>query len=311
MAPVGAKREEVVLRAGKSARRHTAVCPLCLTRPADSREHVWASWYLQDQDRRGPGLFSWTRNGEPITNRDGDPIGPGDHRMRIMLSTCSTCNGTLAKRFEDPARTSLRRLFATEGHTALTAVEADAAGAWFAKTLLLLGLPQSRYANPRVDRHAVRFADDETPARPFYDWLVTGQPPPSGLSVWLHRADLTSSRRPRYTVPLPYVTADGVTHAFTQSEVGLHGLSVTLVVHPGWPILHPLVAEGAAVQILPTPGRDLDLRTLPILWTKAIRWTRCRVELKSGVFGSPHLPPLKKAPDVVHEVLPFTTSWTG
>lgn len=58
----------------------------------------------------------------------------------------------------------------------------------------------------------------------YYDWLITDQPSPPGLSVWLHRADLMSRLPPIYSVPLPQVTADGRFRAFTQLEVGLHGI---------------------------------------------------------------------------------------
>ena len=286
------------------------ICELCRQQRKITREHVWPQWYLRDQDRTGPGPFPWTRNGEAITNRHGEPIGPGERRMRVLLDLCRECNGTLDSRFEAPAREPLRRLFVAAGETTLTADEAGAVGAWFAKTLLLLGHPHSRYANPRVDLDVVRFADDEIPGQPFYDWLVTGQPPPSGLSVWLHRADLTSTKRPAYTVPLPHVTANGKVYAFTQLEVGLHGLSVTLVVHPGWPILHPLVADGEAVQLLPGSVVGVDVSALPVLWPKLIKWTRSRVELPPGVLGTDSLPPLPKAPDVVFAVLPVATSWT-
>lgn len=37
-------------------------------------------------------------------------------------------------------------------------------------------------------------------------------------------------------------------------EIGIRGLDVTVVWHPGWPIEHPLVAEGRAAVLWPNPG---------------------------------------------------------
>ena len=40
-------------------------------------------------------------------------------------------------------------------------------------------------------------------------------------------------------------------------KIGIRGLDITMVWHPGWPIAHPLVAEGRA----PCSGRIFDIFT--------------------------------------------------
>ena len=87
------------------AGRFAGLCVLCMSQPASRKgEHVWPSWYLRDQDRRGPGPFAWSHNGEPIVDRDGSPITAGPVRVRLMLPVCASCNGRLEQRFESPAK---------------------------------------------------------------------------------------------------------------------------------------------------------------------------------------------------------------
>lgn len=279
-------------------------CVLCTIRPADSREHVWPSWYLKIQDQKGPGPFAWTRNGKPIVDRRGNPIGPGEHRMRVLLDICASCNHLLEKRFETPAKEVLKRLFAADGQVVLTAEEARLAGLWFAKTWLLLFHPEARYANTRVNDEAVRFASTEMPPAEFYSWLTENSPPPEGLSIWAHRAGVASRERAKYVVPVPRVTTEGRTIQFVEGHIGLHGLTVTLVIHPGWPLEHPLERDGRAVRLLPSTGEaDVDLTELPLLWPHIINWRGCSLELKPHLLGSKNLPPLRAA-DTSIPVLP-------
>ena len=62
--------------------------------------------------------------------------------------------------------------------------------------------------------------------------------------------DLSLSDRPIHAVPLPHVRAHGVEYTYTQREVGMHGLSVTLFAHPGLicPTRRPL-GDGAGPRI--------------------------------------------------------------
>jgi hypothetical protein len=269
-------------------------CVLCHSQLASPKgEHVWPNWYLKDCEAAGQPAFPyWSYNGQPITDREGRPIG-SEKRMRVQLPVCVTCNSILEARFETPTKAILRRLFAADGATALTADEAGKVGAWFTKVLLLLIHPQIRYEHPNIGDRAVRLDPTELPPDTFYTWLVTGSPPPLDLSLWVHRADLRYTQAPRFEMPLPLVTAEGTTIQFLASELCTHGLSLTLVVHPGWKIEHPLEALGEAVRLTPIPDKPVDLAALPVLWPKTVQWLQAQLfKLKPGVLASPNLPPL-------------------
>lgn len=82
-----------------------------------------------------------------------------------------------------------------------------------------------------------------------YEWTVTSQPPPAGLSVWI--AKRAGDDPSPYRTPLPTIVADGQTTRFQAFSHGLDFLDagfldVDLVYHPGWQIEHPLVEEGGA-----------------------------------------------------------------
>jgi hypothetical protein len=50
--------------------------------------------------------------------------------------------------------------------------------------------------------------------------------------------------------------------SFTVREIGIKGIDVDIVWHPGWPIAHPLVEQGRAVQLWPDPI-STDFAALP------------------------------------------------
>lgn len=83
---------------GGTARRSVAylrvrrqACVLCEVRPATRRgEHVLPQWYLRDRGH-GPGPHPWSRNGEPILDREGRPIALSQ-RVRVLLPACDLCN---------------------------------------------------------------------------------------------------------------------------------------------------------------------------------------------------------------------------
>jgi hypothetical protein len=273
----------------------TETCVLCRTTSASKHgEHVWPTWYLEDCEAAGSPLFPyWKFNDEPITDRHGRPLGFID-RIRVQLPVCVDCNSILEKRFETPAKETLRRVFAADGAASLTADEAARVGAWFTKTLLLLVHPQIRYAHPRIGDHAVRLDATEMPPDAIYDWLVTGDPPPAGLSLWVHRADLGHQEPSKFEMPLPVVTADGITVRYLAFEVCTHGLSATLIVHPGWPIEHPLEAADEAVRLTPAPTGPVVLSDMPRLWPRTVRWLQAQhFYMKPGMLGTQQLPPLQ------------------
>jgi hypothetical protein len=90
-----------------------------------------------------------------------------------------------------------------------------------------------------------------------------------------------------------------------------HGLHMTLVVHPGWDIAHPLEHDGRAVRLWP-PSGAIDLTVLPSLPRRTIAWVRCRVVLRDGVMGLSMLPPLGPSTlpfGVVPELTPYVSAW--
>lgn len=290
-------------------------CALCATGIASrAGEHVLPKWYLGDQDRIGPPPYSWSVNGERVRDRNGDPIERRE-RTRILLPVCEQCNGILERRFETPTKDIVRRLFAARGDLELDADEARLVGLWLAKTLLLQAHPQARYADPVVEKHALRWREDDAPPRRYYDWLIAGVDPPEGLSLWVFRSDESAEDRASadYRIPLPDLTCDCVRTKFLTFQLGWHGLDTTLVVHPGWPVDHPLERDGLAVRLLPVSGA-VGLGDLPIVRRRAIAWMRCRVILRDGALDSPDLPPLSPSMypfTALPELVPFVTLWGG
>ncbi len=133
------------------------------------------------------------------------------------------------------------------------------------------------------------------PAPPeYYEWMVTGAEPPLGLSLWIYRA---ADRQPGEQRPgnerrlvLPTVHVDGGTIRFECHEITLHGLTISLALHPGWPIDHPLETDGRAVRLWPRPeARSLRLATLPpVPLSQSIAWSRgWEVFLAPGAPGAP------------------------
>lgn len=268
-------------------------CVLCETNPSTRRgEHVLPQWYLSDLDVIGPPPFAWSKGKEPLRGRTGTPIRRSE-RVRVLLPTCRPCNAELDRRFEKPARDPLRRLFAARGNIRLSHDEAKAVGLWLTKTLLLTAHPAVRYGDASIDPHAMRWDLEECPPQRFFSWLVTGDEPPEGVSLWLHRTDEKAEDpgATEHVMPLPTVTADGEVTDFVCFHTSFHGIHVSLVVHPGWPIVHPLEEDGRALRLLPASGAK-DLSALPVLDRRTVRWLRCRVSLRDGSLGSGDLPPL-------------------
>ena len=289
------------------------LCVLCGLRPATRHgEHVLPKWYMRDRGP-GPGPYPWTINGKPILDWRGRPIAPTE-RVRVQLPTCSHDNATMNRRFEVPAKETLRRLFASRGAIALAPDELRPVALWFLKTLLLLARPEAQYQHPKIDPYAIRWDTDEVP-HGYYEWLIDGQAPPPGVSLWMFRADERRDDRPTptYRVPLPTVDADGSRIDFVCFQMTFHGVQVTLVVHPGWDIRHPLENDNAAVRLWPgPPSSGVNLAALPVLPSNAVSWFRCRVTLRSGVLGNTQLPPLGHTPNLLAylpTMAPFIESW--
>ncbi|MCR2799487.1 hypothetical protein QNO21_10150 [Microbacterium sp. zg-Y818] len=264
-------------------------CVICGIRPAAGKgEHVWPAWFLKDADASGPPSFGWSSNGEALLNRDHEPLHLPE-RQRLLVPACADCNANLNTRFEQPAKEVVRRLAPNTWTGAAKANEWAAVGMWFAKILLLATHPLALHQHPEINKHRI-IGDWETED---FAWLIGGTPPPPGLSLWAFRADREKGA-PAARVFLPKVVQldDGSTTRFPMTMITLEGICLTLVSHPGWDIEHPLVAGGAAWELLHSAHKG-DLADLPLLPFNAVTWRRPNtVVLADGLRLDGTLPPL-------------------
>lgn len=264
-------------------------CAICAIRPAEGKgEHVWPAWFLKDADAAGPPSFAWSSNGEALLNRDDEPLHFPE-RQRLLVPACRSCNATLDTRFEKPAKDIVRRLAPNSWIGEAEAQEWAFVGLWFAKILLLATHPLALHQHPEINKHRII---GEWEAEDF-TWLIDGSPAPDGLSLWAFRAEQEKGT-PTARVVLPKVVQldDGSTTRFPMTMITLEGICLTLVYHPGWAIEHPLVAEGAAWELLHGAPKG-DLADLPLLPLNAITWRRpSTVVLADGLRLDGTLPPL-------------------
>lgn len=192
----------------------TEQCVLCKERPPSRRgEHVLPRWYFGDLGG-GAGPLAWAHGGELLVDRTGTPIKRSE-RVRVFLPVCAPCNAALDRRFEQPAKEPLRRLFATRGELGLVQPDVELVSLWLVKTLLLLSHPAVRYGYEIVDAHSLHWNPDEAPPPPYYSWLVEERQPPRAFpcgSFALTKALLTTSpRNSRYHCPRSRGTAGRLT----------------------------------------------------------------------------------------------------
>lgn len=150
------------------------------------------------------------------------------------------------------------------------------------------------HQHPEINKHRV-IGGWETED---FSWLIDGAPPPAGLSLWVFRAEQEKGT-PTARVLLPKVVQldDDSTTRFPMTMITLEGICLTLVYHPGWAIEHPLVAEGAAWELLHSAPNG-DLADLPPLPLNAINWRRPNtVVLADGLRLDGTLPPLDTTTD--------------
>ena len=172
---------------------------------------------------------------------------------------CVECNGGLNTFIEGPARPVIRKLVTqSPDHEwpTITAEEAGALGKWLLKVCLLWGHPDSDDDNPRVakgpDIARFTFMEPEWLA-----WLRDCVDPPDGFTVYISRRDPLSLfpwTGPVQRIDLPgSAVVDGREVRFMKRDLGIRGLDITVVWHPGCPIEHPRVAEGRAAVLWPNP----------------------------------------------------------
>lgn len=253
-------------------------------------EHVLPDWLLSELFPDTAGPYTTYINGEPVAKSDGTPrqqtsVG------RFQLAVCPRCNGALASRFETkPTRELIVQMVRLDAP--LTPGESEMAGLWFLKTWLLLA------------HRDLRASDDSwTPSKGWHprpdlnDWMVGGDPPPDGLSVWLVKAGRDREASETETLCVPEVEIAGESLGFGFHSFGLTWLDVSVVYHPGWPIAHPLEETGRAIRLWPHRGDGFDVATLPTVLTGAFKWSSCaKIRLASNPFES-DLPPLSPSID--------------
>lgn len=239
-------------------------CVLCPNASEGVGEHVWPSWLIKEFHGQGP--FTIEKGGTPYPKRDGSPV-TAEALQSVHVPMCEDCNSRLSRSIEVPAKNVIRQVMPTsDTHTwpKITAMEAEALARWFLKVGLLLTHPEAVHDSPHAqkDRAFRRQAQDE-PA--WLEWMRTEMPPPEWFSVFLTRQKVSGVRSwdgERLLLELPNVSVGARNLNYQTWGAGIRGIEATVVWHPHWPILHPLVEEGRAAKLWPDPS-PVDLALLP------------------------------------------------
>ena len=240
-------------------------CVLCLDPSSGVGEHVWPTWLIKEFHDEGP--FTSEKGGTPYTKRDGVTPAtsvalPGSH-----VPMCVECNSHLNRTIEAPAKNVIRRLIPwTAAHEwpALSAAEARSLACWFLKVGLLGAHPEVVHDRPQMDRD-LDFRRNDHGEPEWLEWLHAGTAPPYGFSVYVARRNVLGEHPDigeKSRIILPHVSVEGRSLNYMSRRFGIRGLDVTIAWHPGWPILHPLVEDGRAVQLWPNPS-GVDFAKLP------------------------------------------------
>jgi hypothetical protein len=279
-------------RASQDARAREC-CALCASAPSTpTGEDVLPRSLMR-------ALFPPERG--PYTTTSAEGVRCRQQFDSVKLPCCLACNAELNRRFENPGAEPGRRLLSME-QPALTPDETLRGVLWVLKTWLLLAHPRAEFqsATPRPR------AWSSTPAEVF-SWLINGQSPPAGLSMWAFRHDQKRSTSQQDSsapwMAVPTVVADGVTTRFQVLDLTVALVNVTLVFHPSWPIAHVPASVGEVSQLWPLAA-DTGLACLPVLSHRPLRW-RVGPELRffPGTFPDENMRPL--APNVAPESLVF------
>jgi hypothetical protein len=233
-------------------------CVLCGQRPSLPRGDRSQSLWSAEEDFVGAAL-----------RMDDALVG-------TTIPVCLRCSTALTDRFERAAKPVVEDLW--EGDLRLPPVQARAFVMWALKTWLLTAHPAAQDSHPRSS--VCRFDLAEMPDD-VYGWLVEGERPPAGVSLWATRSARGAvAGDAHYHIPLPTITMDARTVRFQEltSRLDLLDggvLDVDLVYHPGWEIDHPLERDGRAARLWPRDGRRvLDIGALPVLESRELTWSR-------------------------------------
>ena len=241
-------------------------CVLCPRPSKGVGEHVWSRWLIQDFHGEGP--FTTEKAGVSYTKRDGvTPVTltalPGAH-----VPMCEPCNTQLNRSIEVPAKPVVRRLLPWSANHHWPMIRADEAAAltrWFLKIGLLAAHPEAVHDNPHVEREA-DFPRFDRVEPDWLGWMRTGSAPPNDFSVYVAKRSVTSEQpwegeTQRIFLPRRIVAGDRELR-FVARSFGVRGLDVTIVWHPGWPILHPLLEADRLAVLWPRPTA-VDFDRLP------------------------------------------------
>ncbi|WP_404387840.1 hypothetical protein [Humibacillus xanthopallidus] len=242
-------------------------CVLCPNPSVGVGEHVWSQWLVQEFGDQGP--FTSSKGGVPYTKRDGVTVVRLPALPSVHVPMCKSCNELLNRTIEQPVKDIGRRLIPwSEDHAwpLVTAEESAALARWYLKIGLLSAHPKAVHDNPHVDRDEdlPRFASMEPE---WLDWMRDGSPPPDGFSIFVTRravAEETPWEGETARIFLPHVRVGSHDLRYASRSFGIRGLNISIVWHPSWPILHPLVEAGRACQIWPSPV-NVDFGALPEL----------------------------------------------
>lgn len=244
------------------------MCAICEHEPAvDRGEHVWPAWYLRHLDMKGRPIGGWSINGEPMLDRNDRQVHPTE-RQRVFLDACRSCNQELNRRFEVPAKPIIKDLVDAGWAGEILQGDLEVVGLWFAKVLLLLGHPRAHHSDSRFDfDRRERFVGPG----PDLSWLVTDAPAPADLSLWVFNAD-TSLNESMHEVVVPRIPPNGDGGVLNYLQVAEDGICASLLWHPGWPVSHPLVAQGFAWELLHGAPEGGDISQLPRVSYNAVSW---------------------------------------
>lgn len=204
------------------------------------------------------------------------------------------CNRTLNTRFEQPAKDLVRRLLDPGANRCFDESQVRSLALWLLKTWLLLAHPATRYSDPGFTPAAWEGSADDR-----YRWVVTGEEPPDGLSLWVGRAfDRADGEISPAHIPLPTVVAGTARVPFHSKRIGIADLDINVAFHPHWEIQLP---AGAAQRLWPNPPSSLDVLDVISSTTVPFSWLAGpTVRFAPGVYGTEELPPISE--DGVGEV---------
>ncbi len=239
-------------------------CALCPNPSVGVGEHVWPSWLIKEFHDEGP--FTVAKGGTAYPKRNGAPA-VASALQSVHVPMCQECNVRLSRSIEEPAKTVIRKILPmSDAHSwpRISASEAESLARWFLKVALLLRHPEAVHDSPQVQRDPAYRRLDHL-EREWLDWMKAEVAPPPSFSVFLNRRTIKGDppwEGDELRLYLPDVTVGSKDLHYQTWGAGIRGLDATVVWHPHWPILHPLVEEGRAVRVWPDPT-PVDLATLP------------------------------------------------